>query len=585
MRSIKLLIVIGLYINLISTSLSQTATTISSVIASTAAAAGYSLNANDLATTSAAAASVIAGGALNSTVISSALVGLSGTSIGNMTGLDMGNITGMVSGILGGMSGTNGTVDPFSFSSNDFLQMMKTMNDAIPLIEASNDNLNLDSTSFSMKLSTALSKLIGEFGLYYTNNCTDSRVPQIFNSQPGSEDYSSQCQLLTYDWTQTYGPYVCNDWFCNLQGTCSSKADADGFIFPTCVCKTGYYGQNCMFNTTTFKNADQWINLSKTWLDNYLKANKGIITDGKVLSDVLDYAQNILMVTSNVNTQDMQKYSDIISFFGNAIIKSNVTMTNDVEAKLYSFMDFISTNIDSSINGMDPSAIVGMTNDTLKLTDNFELQKKNVDPEKELLISPKDGTKLRFLNSVIIRILAAAAGKKPAKKNINTDSAKLTIPQTVTSKLANNEITFVSTKDPSSMSQINSVTINSQIVSIKATDKTTKVLTPFPANTGSMQIYLPWAYVPFTVTNNNYSTNCKVYSFDGKTWNLINSCSVQTTSTTTAAQVSCSAFGTFGVACNGATVTPATSTLKTSGFSLKSLYSLIIYALLGILLF
>ena len=27
---------------------------------------------------------------------------------------------------------------------------------------------------------------------------------------------------------------------------------------------------------------------------------------------------------------------------------------------------------------MDPSAIVGMTNDTLKLTDNFELQKKNV---------------------------------------------------------------------------------------------------------------------------------------------------------------------------------------------------------------
>ena len=100
-----------------------------------------------------------------------------------------------------------------------------------------------------------------------------------------------------------------------------------------------------------------------------------------------------------------------------------------------------------------------------------------------------------------------------------------------------------------------------------------------------MQIYLPWAYVPFTVTNNNYSTNCKVYSFDGKTWNLINSCSVQTTSTTTAAQVTCSAFGTFGVACNGATVTPATSTLKTSGFSLKSLYSLIIYALLGILLF
>lgn len=347
MKSMKLLFLIGLYITLVSTTLSQTATTISSVIVSTAASAGYTLNATNLATASAAAASVIAGGALNSTVLPSVLIGFSGTSIGNITGgQDMGNITGIVSGLYGGMSGTNGTDGPLSLTSNDILQMMKTMNDAIPLIEATNYNINLDSSSFSMKLSTALSKLFGEFGYYYMNNCTDSRVPQIFNFQPGSEDYSYKCQQLTYDWTQTYGPYICNDWFCNLQGTCSSKADADGFIFPTCSCKAGYYGQNCMFNTTTFNNADQWINLSKTWLETYLKANNNTITDGQVLSDVLDNAQNILMVTSNVNTQDIQKYSDIIAFFGNAIIKSNVTMTNDVEGKLYSFMDYISTNID-----------------------------------------------------------------------------------------------------------------------------------------------------------------------------------------------------------------------------------------------
>ena len=178
---------------------------------------------------------------------------------------------------------------------------------AVPLVPVS--SLTDLSTSFILKtaLDGAFSKLYLEFGAYYMNKCTDNRVESLFGSLSDPMDASFACQDLVYDWAQVYGPYVNNNWFCNLQGTSSSKADDMGFIIPSCSCNPGYAGQNCMFNQTTYDNADAWINTLKKWLDNYLstKTINRTIIQSDVVSDLLDITENILVFSSNANVNDL----------------------------------------------------------------------------------------------------------------------------------------------------------------------------------------------------------------------------------------------------------------------------------------
>lgn len=276
----------------------------------------------------------------------------------------------------------------------------------------------------------------------------------------------------------------------------------------------------------------------------------------------------------------------------------------EVEEKLFDFMDFISSNIDSSLQGVDPTQIVALANETVKVTDQYELQKADIPVNSDLNLSPKDLTvnkTLRFLNSdlndlsgnirrlleknEVIRLLqqkSAAAIKKPVKKKVvNPDSAKVFMPQNLTSALSNSALVFVSYKDPSAMTQINSVSISSQVVNMKVTNKANGAIVPYPSSNIPYQIYLPWASVPFNIADNKYVDNCKVYSFDGKTWIQTNSCKVLTSTNSAATNIECSTFGTLGVSCTGASV----PIKKTNGSSFLSVSSLVIYAIFGLFLF
>jgi hypothetical protein len=437
-----------------------------------------------------------------------------------------------------------------------------------------------------------------EFGAYYMNDCSDDRVEKIFGPLETKFDASYACQDLTMDWAQVYDTYKCNNWICNLKGICSFKTDEMSFVNPSCSCNAGYAGQNCMFNQSTYQNTDEWITTARKWLQNHLdtKTTNKTITQSGVVSDLLDITENIIVFSSNSNPTDLEKYGNIIGEFALAIMTSDVTMNSDLEAKLFEFIDFIFTNIDSSLQGVDPTLIAGMVEEPYKVTDKYEMQKTDIPADAELNLSPKElAPKLRLLQDLSVnakkflqridskRLLQDKLKiKKPtSKKTFNPDSAKAFLPKLLTNALTNSTATFVLFKDPSSMTQLNSVSISSQIINLKVTNKATGNVVAYPTNSGSYQVYLPWAQVPFNIIDNKYVNNCKVYSFDGKTWTQTQSCTVLATTNSTASNIECKTFGTLGVSCTGAIV----SAKKTNASSFLSVASFFIYAVLGFILF
>ncbi len=253
-------------------------------------------------------------------------------------------------------------------------------------------SLSGNSTELRISLDDAFTRLNLEFSAYFMNKCTDDRVEGLFGNQNSTLDATFKCMDLIYDWAQVYAHYKCNNWFCNLKGVCSSKTNDIGFIIPSCVCNAGYTGQNCMFNQTTYNNANDWLNYVKQRLQNYLAKNtqNNTITQKEVVSDLLDVTQMILLFYSNVNVNDLDKYANIISVIASSIMNSKVTMDSELEEKLFDFMDFISSNIDSSLHGVDPTQIVALANETVKVTDQYELQKADIPINTDLNLSPKD---------------------------------------------------------------------------------------------------------------------------------------------------------------------------------------------------
>jgi len=537
---------------------------------------------------------------LNGTIAAvNSTIGDISSQVGNLANSSLGNITDQMSGLMGSV---NETFDNFTFSMDYFRQMIN----AIPLVPVPNASsiLNVDSTSFKTTFQDSSERVNGEFGLYYMNNCTDDRVPSLFGDALGTPEASNDCMMLVYDFMQLYAPYKCNDFLCNFQGKCSFKTDDQEVVIPSCSCNTGFSGLSCMYNTTTYTNSDQWITLTKTWLDNYIssKTNNGTITDAKVISDLLDIVEQILMFSSNANPSDSDKYASYVSSFGNAIINSNVTMNPELEDKLYGFMDFIMTKVDGNLQGVDPTQVVGMTNETVKVTDSYALQKADIPTDKDLNLSPKDSVasgkspSLRFLQDLAVnpkyyienfnslrslQTKSQITSTSIKKKTVNQDSAKAILPMNVNAAFPNSTVTFVLFKDPSSMTQTNSVAITSQVVNLKVVNKVTNAPIPYPSNSSSYQIYLPWTQVPYNILNNQYVNNCKVYSFDQKTWVETKSCTISATTNSTAANIDCKTFGTLGVSCKGASVVAK----KTTGSSLISLASYLAYAIIGLILF
>jgi len=480
----------------------------------------------------------------------------------------------------------------------DVDQMIQEIINTIPLIPVSSFANFTSSSMFKNALGDAFMRLYMEFAAYYMKHCSDDRVEKIFGPQETKFDASFACQELTMDWAQVYDTYKCNNWICNLKGTCSFKTDDMNFVIPSCSCNAGYAGQNCMFNQTTYQNTEEWITTARQWLQNHLEkeTTDKTITQSQVVSDLLEITENIIVFSSNANPSDLEKYGNTIGEFALAIITSNVTMNSDLEAKLFEFVDFIFSNIDSSLQGVDPTLIAGMVDEPYKVTDKYEMQKTDIPAEAELILSPKLlAPKLRLLQDLSVnpkqflqridskRLLQdkSKIQKPKSKKTFNPDSAKAVLPKLLTNALTNSTATFVLFKDPSSMTQLNSVSISSQIINLKVTNKATGALVTYPTNSGSYQVYLPWAQVPLNMLDNNYVNKCKVYSFDGKTWTQTQSCTVLSTTNSAAANIECKTFGTLGVSCSGATV----SAKKTNASSFLSVASFIIYAVLGFILF
>jgi hypothetical protein len=74
----------------------------------------------------------------------------------------------------------------------------------------------------------------------------------------------------------------------------------------------------------------------------------------------------------------------------------------------------------------------------------------------------------------------------------------------------------------------------------------------FPSEAGNMTISIPWTYKPLNV-NGTYNQNCKVFSYDGRTWNQENNCTVDPSSDKNQAVINCNKFGVFGVNCENIT--------------------------------
>ncbi len=538
------------------------------------------------------------------TSITGALNNVTGTVTGAITGSIPGALTGNVTGALNNITGA--VTDAFNNATGilenliDLNSYYRDIINAIPIVPVPSSVLNFTSSSILLKsLEVALARMDGESVLYYLNNCTDDRVETIFEYEPTSEEGKSYCQELVFDWGQTYAPYKCNDWFCNSKGKCNFKIDEFETVVPNCICSSGYSGQNCMFNNTIYENAKEWIDISHKWLINYLTndtTNKTIIKES-VVNDLLDITTHIIMLSSNANEADLEKFSKIVGDFANAIMNANVTMNSLLEGKIYDFMDFIFNNVDSSLQGVDPTELAGLAEEPYKITDKYETQKTQI-TDNDLNLSPKDAAnipKLRFLldsnlnflqiNNIkrILQNISTSIPTKPvSKKVLNPDSAKAFIPKKVTSSILNNTITFVIMKDPSSMTQLNSVSISSQIVSLRVTQNGNNNPVPYPTGSGSYQIYLPWEQVPFRIPDNKYGDKCKVYSFDKNTWTQTQSCSILAANTTSsAAYLDCSTWGTLGVSCTGASVTAK----KTTGSIFLSSLSYMVYGLIGVLLF
>jgi len=512
----------------------------------------------------------------------------------------LGNQSDQIIGLMDILNGTSET-DP-----SDLVLYRKSIN-LMPLISipSLSNYSSWNSTALDNDFQQAFGRVMGEYTLYFLNNCTDYRVPSLFGDAMGTPEAYFDCMDLASEFMQVYAPYKCNDFFCNMQGNCSFTIDDQKSVIPSCSCNSGFTGSTCMYNISTYSNADLWITFTKNWLDNYIisQTNNGIITDAKVISDFIDIVQQILLFSSNAIQNDINKYGNYISAYSKAIMNSKVPMNTDLEQKLYEFIDFIISNIDGNLQGVNPTQLIGMTNDNIKVSDDYAIQKVDIPTDKELNLSPIDAvsktsgssSKLRFLQNLnfnfkkyknnynLYRSLQTSKTNIPSKptqkKTINPDSAKATLPQNVTSALINSSVTFVIFKDPSSMTQINSVAISSQVINIRVVNKITNALVPYPSGVGSYQLYLPWTQVPYNILNNQYKINCKVYYFDQKTWVETKSCTILDTTNSNVANIDCKTFGTFGVSCAGATVVAKKST--SSGYI--SLFSYLFYAILGLI--
>ncbi len=436
----------------------------------------------------------------------------------------------------------------------------------------------VDSTDLNNQISNAFTPIFNDFSNYYSDPCQDSRVPDLFGLKPGDDGYNDACISLVYDWAQAYTNYTCNNWFCNNQGSCSFSTDDFGFVNPNCTCNAGFNGQNCMFTTQDYSYAKAWLDSFNNWVSQ--KVSAGPINDTQTVMDLISILGQSTIFTTNVNVQDLNYFGNQMANVFNAIVYAKINFNDpDVSQDILDFVSSVLSVADSSLNGVDPTAALSLTNVTSQNTSTYGYYSQTVDPTVALVISPSStSSRLRFLYE---RFLATATATAPKKNStaVNMASSRLVIPQNATAVIPSNiQVSFSFVRDPKPYNQINGVAVQSQVVTVSSADANKKAFN-YPSNVANMTMTVPWANAP--MNNANFVANCIVYSYNKVNWNATSNCIMTANTTNAAASISCNNFGTYGVACTHSQVVIPK---KSNGSSWVQTSSLVL-ALIALILF
>jgi len=142
--------------------------------------------------------------------------------------------------------------------------------------------------------------------------------------------------------------------------------------------------------------------------------------------------------------------------------------------------------------------------------------------------------------------------------NVNQASPTVVIPVATANLLpAGAKLSLSFVKSPITYITTTSPQIVSQVVTINCKLNKTSANVVFP-NGPALIINLPWAYVPFTVSNGLYNTSCTVYKYVNSTFVVEPLCTIDgVNSNAQKAVLNCKNFGNFALACKGAKVSTA----------------------------
>jgi hypothetical protein len=414
---------------------------------------------------------------------------------------------------------------------------------------------------------------------YYSNNCNDSRVTDLGLAST-SYEYQEMCSSLAFDFGQNFYDYKCNDWFCNLHGKCNSKV-LEGSADASCTCETGWAGSNCMFTTKDHEYAIRWAHAIESWMNTFYPVSTPV-SDIDTFYAFVDMTDNLISLSPNVNLDQQTYMTSVIDGITDRIFNTNITVTDEVTNKIFSFINEILNNT-NGLTGLDPTEVLSsFAGNKTVINDNYgslsSASNKNIDISLSFI-----SARVLFAKNLYNRFLADAS-----KDGVNMASPKAIVPKDVSASLptsAKYQLSFI--RDPKPYNKPNSVFINSQVVTVtaKGTGNTTY---NFPTGASAYTVYIPWTYIPFTVQNKNYTQNCVVNSYTNSTWSKSNYCKFDISTNENNAVVLCTEFSTFGVSCKNAKADASVFNTKTksngSNSSIITISSILI-ALVGLLLF
>lgn len=151
-----------------------------------------------------------------------------------------------------------------------------------------------------------------------------------------------------------------------------------------------------MFTEEPYQNAFKWIELMQSWMNSYLAKNQNTVTNKDDLYNMIDMCEKLFMVSTNAKEEDSKKLTPTVTKLSQTIIKSKVKMDEDLQDRIYDLMDFIMLKIDSSLQGVDPTEMLAMSDAKYKSSPSYNLQNEKVNPQKEMKLDPANPDQTHF---------------------------------------------------------------------------------------------------------------------------------------------------------------------------------------------